>query len=45
MEAPVQFIPLAYQDLVARVVKCETAPSGNDIYGRVKDGRLVIEVS
>lgn len=45
IDAPVRFITLAYKDLVARVVKCETTPSGIDPYGRVKDGRLVIEVS
>lgn len=45
IDAPVRFIALAYKDLVARFVECETTPSGIDPYGRVKDGRLVIEVS
>jgi hypothetical protein len=44
IDAPVRFIPLVYKDLMAQVTKCETTPSGNDIYGRLKGGRLVIEV-
>jgi hypothetical protein len=45
LDAPVRFIPLTYGHLVAKVINCETTPSGSDIYGGVKEGKLVIEVS
>ncbi|KAF2182126.1 HET-domain-containing protein, partial [Zopfia rhizophila CBS 207.26] len=45
LDAPIRFVAMAYSLLVARVVKCEITPSGMDPYGKVKGGRLVIEVS
>jgi hypothetical protein len=44
LDAPIIFIPLTYGNLVATVIDCETTPSGSDMYGRVKAGKLVIEV-
>jgi hypothetical protein len=44
LDAPVRFIPLSFSNLVAKVFKCNVIPSGNDVYGRVKAGKLVIEV-
>ncbi|CZR60324.1 uncharacterized protein PAC_10220 [Phialocephala subalpina] len=43
LDAPIRFIPLTYGDLVAEVINCETTPSGSDMYGKVKAGKLVIE--
>ena len=44
LDAPIRFIALSFPNLLACVVKCATIPSGTDPYGRVKNGKLVIEV-
>jgi hypothetical protein len=44
LDAPIRFIPLTYGNLLAKVIDCETTPSGSDMYGRINAGRLVIEV-
>lgn len=43
LDAPIRFLALSFPNLLARVVKCLTTPSGTDPYGQVKDGKLVIE--
>lgn len=45
LDAPIRFLPLTYKNLVCRVINCSTTPSGEDEYGMVKAGKLVLEVS
>lgn len=45
VDGPIRFVPLVYQLLTARVIKCDTIPHGKDPFGRLKGGRLVIDVS
>ncbi|KAI1814779.1 HET-domain-containing protein [Poronia punctata] len=40
IDAPVKFIPLTYNHLVAHVEDFHTQPAGSDEYGRVSDGKL-----
>ncbi|CZR60751.1 uncharacterized protein PAC_10647 [Phialocephala subalpina] len=43
LDAPIRFIALSFPNLLARVVRCSTTTGGTDPYGRVTNGKLVIE--
>lgn len=45
IDAPVKFVPLSYNLLVAQVEDCYATPASGDKYGRVIDGKLDIQVS
>jgi hypothetical protein len=44
IDAPVEFIPLSYSNLVASVKDYHTEPVGSDEFGRVSDGRVDLRV-
>jgi hypothetical protein len=45
LDAPIQFMPLSYSNLVVQVVNASTTPAGVDPYGRVSGGKLDLAVS
>jgi hypothetical protein len=45
IDGPVRFLPLSHSNLVCRPRMCYNTPSGSDIYGRLKDGFMDIDVS
>jgi hypothetical protein len=44
LDAPIRFLPLNYNNLMSEIISCSTTKSGIDEYGRLKAGRLEIEV-
>jgi hypothetical protein len=44
LDAPIRFVPLSYSNLVVSCFEFHTEPYGEDVYGRVKAGKLVLEV-
>jgi hypothetical protein len=44
LDAPIRFLPLAYKNLVAKVINCHTEPAGQDKFGAVLAGALEILV-